>query len=145
MSSGQPLQIDVRGPRFSAALTFTVLAVAFLTDLVALVAVQVAVFAVAALAGLRWSPYGNLFRLLKRRLDLGPPPATEPEAGPRFSQLMGLLVTGAGLVALLGGATTLGWALVLVVVALSGLLALTGICVGCEIHALATRLTSRAA
>ncbi len=97
-------------------------------------------FAVAALAGLRWSPYGNLFRFLKRRLDWGPPPATEPEAGPRFSQLMGLLFTGAGLVALLAGASVLGWGLVLVVVALSGLLAAPGLCVGCEMYALGRRL-----
>ncbi|CAN5211797.1 DUF4395 domain-containing protein [soil metagenome] len=132
--------IDVRGPRFSAALTFAVLAIAYLTSTLWLVALQVAVFAVAALAGLRWSPYGNLFRLLKRRLDWGPPPATEPEAGPRFSQLMGLLFAGGGLVALLFGAATLGWSLVLVVVGLSGLLAATGLCVGCEVHALGARL-----
>lgn len=135
--------IDVRGPRFSAALTCIVLAAAFLADAPAVVAAQVAVFAVAALAGLRWSPYGTLFRFLKRRLDLGPPPATEPEAGPRFSQLMGLMFSGAGLVALLAGAEGLGWGLVLVVVGLSGLLAATGLCVGCEVHALARRRRAR--
>ncbi|MEX0659072.1 MAG: DUF4395 domain-containing protein [Egibacteraceae bacterium] len=134
------MEIDVRGPRFSAALTFLVLAAAFAAQSTVLLAVQVAVFAVSALAGLRWSPYGNLFRLLKRRLDWGPPPATEPEAGPRFSQLMGLLFTGAGLAAVLAGASVLGWALVLVVVALSGLLAATGLCVGCEMYAIGRRL-----
>jgi hypothetical protein len=135
-----PRLIDVRGPRFSAALTFAVLVTAYLLQSTALLGVQVAVFAVAALAGLRWSPYGNLFRLLKRTLDLGPPPATEPEAGPRFSQTMGLIFSGAGLAALIAGATGLGWALVLVVVALSALLAATGICVGCEVYALGQRL-----
>lgn len=138
-------EIDVRGPRFSAAVTCAVLATAFLGRLWLVVAFQVAVFAVAALAGLRWSPYGNVFRVLKRRLRWGPPPAVEPEAGPRFSQLMGLLVAGAGLVAILAGAPVLGWALVLVVVALSGLLALTGICIGCEVHALGVRLLGRRA
>jgi hypothetical protein len=139
----EPRLIDVRGPRFSAAVTFAVLVAAYLLSSPVLLAVQVGVFAVAALAGLRWSPYGNLFRLLKRRLHLGPPPATEPEAGPRFSQLMGLLVSGAGLAAVLAGADGLGWALVLVVVALSGLLAATGLCVGCEVHALGQRLRAR--
>jgi hypothetical protein len=138
------MEIDVRGPRFSAALTFAVLAFAFLlrgtAAGVGLLAVQVAVFAVAAFAGLRWSPYGNVFRFLKRRLDLGPPPATEPEGPPRFSQLMGFLVAGAGLVAVLAEATVLGWALVLMVVALSGLLAATGICIGCELYVLGQRL-----
>jgi hypothetical protein len=139
------MDIDVRGPRFSAALTFVVLVVAYLTRSVPLLAFQVAVFAVAAIAGLRYSPYGRIFRFLKRRLELGPPPATEPEAGPRFSQLMGMLFTGGGLAAALTGATTLGWALVLVVVALSGLLAATGLCVGCEMYAIGQRLRDRAA
>ena len=141
----EPLLIDVRGPRFSAAITFVVLALAFALRSPVLLAVQVAVFAVAALAGLRWSPYGNIFRFLKRRLDWGPPPATEPEAGPRFSQLMGLLFSGGGLLAIALGASGLGWGLVLVVVALSGLLAATGICVGCEVHALGRRLLGPAA
>jgi hypothetical protein len=132
--------IDVRGPRFSAAITFVVLAVAFLLRNPVVLGLQVAVFAVAALAGLRWSPYGNLFRLLKRTFDLGPPPATEPEAGPRFSQFAGLLFSGGGLIAIAAGATGLGWALVLIVVGLSGLLAATGLCVGCEIWALGQRL-----
>ncbi len=135
-----PLMIDVRGPRFSAALTFTVLVVAYLLQSPVLLGAQVAVFAVAAIAGLRWSPYGNLFRLVKRTLDLGPPPETEPEAGPRFSQTMGLIFSGAGLAAVVAGASGLGWSLVLVVVALSGLLAATGICVGCEMYALGQRL-----
>lgn len=139
-TSSQPLMIDVRGPRFSAALTFVVLATAYLTQSAAVLAVQVAVFAVAAIAGLRWSPYGNVFRFVKRRFDLGPPPETEPEAGPRFSQVMGLIFSGAGLAAVLAGATALGWGLVLVVFALSGLLAATGICVGCEMYAVGQRL-----
>jgi hypothetical protein len=132
--------IDVRGPRFSAAITFVVLSVAFLLRNPAVLAFQVAVFAVAALAGLRWSPYGNLFRLIKRTFDLGPPPATEPEAGPRFSQFAGLLFSGAGLAAIVAGQTGLGWGLALVVVGLSGLLAATGLCVGCEMYALGRRL-----
>ena len=139
-TSSQPLMIDVRGPRFSAALTFVVLATAYLTQSAAVLSVQVAVFAVAAIAGLRWSPYGNVFRFVKRRFDLGPPPETEPEAGPRFSQVMGLIFSGAGLAAVLAGATALGWGLVLVVFALSGLLAATGICVGCEMYAVGQRL-----
>ena len=139
-TSPTPLMIDVRGPRFSAALTFVVLATAYLTQSAAVLAVQVVVFAVAAIAGLRGSPYGRVCRCGKRRFDLGPPPETEPEAGPRFSQVMGLIFSGAGLAAVLVGASTLGWGLVLVVVALSGLLAATGICVGCEMYAVGQRL-----
>lgn len=140
----EPLQIDVRGPRFSAAITFVVLSLAFAFRSEVALAWQVVMFAIAAIAGLRWSPYGNVFRFLKRRLDWGPPPATEPEGGPRFAQLMGLLFTGGGLAAIAAGSPGLGWGLALVVVALSGLLAATGLCVGCEVYALGRRL-SRAA
>lgn len=134
------MEIDVRGPRWAAALTCAVLAAAFLLRSPLLLGVQVAVFAVAAIAGLRWSPYGNLFRLAKRWLSLGPPPATEPEAGPRFSQALGGAFSGAGLALVLAGAEAVGWGLVLAVVGFSALLALTGLCVGCEILALSQRL-----
>jgi hypothetical protein len=92
-------------------------------------------------AGLAWSPYGNLFRLLKRRFDLGPPPATEPEGPPRFAQACGLLVATAALVLFAVGATTAAWIAVGVVLALSTLLAATGICVGCELYLVGQRLT----
>ena len=99
-----------------------------------LLAVQVAVFAVTVVAGLAFSPYGELFRLGKRLLDLGPPPAVEHEAAPRFAQLCGLVVAGAGLAALGVGSTAVGWSLAGVVLALSTLLATTGVCVGCALH-----------
>lgn len=140
-----PLMIDVRGPRFSAALTFIVLVTAYLLQNPIVLGFQVVVFGIGALAGLKYSPYGNLFRALKRRTSMGPPPETEPEAGPRFSQLMGLIFSGAGLLAVLTGAAGLGWGLVLVVVGLSGLLAATGLCVGCEMYALGQRLRGGAA
>lgn len=136
--TGRP--IDVRGPRFSATITAAVLAVAIVVQLEWLVAVQTAVFAVATVGGLRWSPYGNLFRLLKRRLDLGPPPEVEAEGPPRFAQLCGLVFAGAGLAAFAAGAELAGWVLVGVVLALSALLAATGICVGCEAYLLGQRL-----
>lgn len=140
------LLIDVRGPRFGAAITTVVLAVALVLQGAAgtaLVAWQVAVFAIATFAGLAWSPYGNLFRLVKRRLDLGPPPETEPEGPPRFAQACGLAFAGAGLVALLLGAELVGWVLVGLVLALSTLLAATGLCVGCELYLIGQRLRAR--
>lgn len=142
------LLIDVRGPRFGAALTMTVVALALVIQGTAgqvLVAWQWLVFAVAAFGGLRWSPYGNLFRFVKHRFDLGPPPATEPEAPPRFSQLVGFLMTTAALVSFVAGADTLGWVFTALVLAASSLLALTGFCVGCEMYLLGKRLTARGA
>jgi hypothetical protein len=140
------LLIDVRGPRFGAAITTVVLAVALIVQGpvgIALVAVQWLVFAVSTVFGLAWSPYGNLFRWVKRRFDLGAPPEVEAEGPPRFAQACGLAVATVALVLLALGATTAGWVAVAVVLALSTLLAATGICVGCELYLLGQRATRR--
>lgn len=140
---GEQRMIDVRGPRFGAAVTTAVLATAIVLELVWLVALQVAVFAIASIAGLRYAPYGAIFRLLRTRLDLGPPPEVEPEGPPRFAQTCGLIFAGAGLVALAVGAELAGWVLVGIVLALSTLLAFTGLCVGCELYLVGQRIRTR--
>lgn len=140
------LIIDRRGPRFGASVTTLVLAAALVVQGpvgIALVVWQTVAFALGSLLGLRWSPYGNLFRFLKRRLDLGPPPETEPEGPPRFAQTCGLAVLVLADVAFLAGAVTLGWILTGVVLALSTLLATTGLCIGCELYAVGNRIRAR--
>jgi len=140
------LLIDVRGPRFGAAITMTVLAVALVVQGPvgkALVIWQTFVFAVSTVFGLEWSIYGNVFRAIKRRFDLGPPPEVELEGPPRFAQACGLIVSVGALVAFGLGAELVGWILVGVVLALSSLLALTGFCVGCELYLLGQRMRSR--
>lgn len=137
-------QIDVRAPRFAAALTSVVLAVALLTGSGWLVAAQAVVFAVGALAGLRFSPYGLLFRTLVAP-RLGPVREREPEAPPRFAQLVGLLFAVVGAAAyLLGvpllGAVATGFALVAAL-----LNAATGFCLGCELYLSLRRVLPRTA
>jgi hypothetical protein len=137
-------QIDVRAPRFAAALTSVVLAVALLTGSGWLVAAQALVFAVGALAGLRVSPYGLLFRTLVAP-RLGPVREREPEAPPRFAQLVGLLFTVVGAAGyLLGvpllGAVATGFALVAAL-----LNAATGFCLGCELYLSLRRVLPRTA
>ena len=137
------LLIDVRGPRFGAAITATVLATALLVQGsvgLALVGWQWTMFAIATVFGLRHSPYGNLFRLLKRRLDLGAPPETEPEAGPRFAQACGLAVLSVALVAFALGSGTVAWVAVGTVLALSLLLASTNVCIGCLLYGVIARI-----
>jgi hypothetical protein len=95
------MEIDPRGPRFGAAITTVVLAVVLITGSAWLLGAQALVFAIGALAGLRYAPYGVLFRRLIRP-RVGPPSHTEAEAPPRFSQ-------GVGMVFALGG--VLGYAL----------------------------------
>jgi hypothetical protein len=136
------LLIDVRGPRFGAAITTVVLALALVVQGpvgLALVTWQWLAFAISAIAGLAWSPYGNLFRWAKRRFDLGPPPATEPEGPPRFAQACGLAVLTVALVAVVAGASAVAWAAVAVVLALSVLLATAGLCIGCELYVVGRR------
>ena len=137
------LMIDVRGPRFGAAITSTVLATALLvqgTVGTALVVWQWTMFAIAAVFGLRHSVYGNLFRFVKRRFDFGPPPATEPEAGPRFAQACGLAVLTVAIVATAHGASTEARVAVGVVLALSLLLATRDICIGCLLYGVIVRM-----
>ena len=97
------MEIDPRGPRFSAVITTIVLAVVLITGSAWLLAAQVAVFAVGALAGLRYAPYGLVYRRLVRP-RLGPPAYTEAEAPPRFAQAMGTAIAGVGLICLAAGA-----------------------------------------
>ena len=102
------MEIDPRGPRFGAVITTAVLAVVLVTGSVWLLAAQVAVFAMGALVGLRYAPYGLLYRRLVRP-RLGPPAHTEAEAPPRFAQAVGMVIAGVGVICLAAGATTAGW------------------------------------
>jgi hypothetical protein len=89
------MEIDPRGARVSALITTVVLAVVLVTSSGWLLAAQALVFAVGAIFGLRYSPYGVLYRRLIRP-RLGPPGELEPEAPPRFAQAVGLVFALAG-------------------------------------------------
>lgn len=133
-----PQLVDVRAPRFAAALTALVLAVALLTGSGWLVAAQAAVFAVGASAGLRRSPYGLLFRTLVAP-RLGPVREREPEAPPRFAQLVGLLFAVVGAAGYLLGAPVLGAVATGLALVAALLNAATGFCLGCELFLIARR------
>jgi uncharacterized protein DUF4395 len=132
-------RIDVRGPRFGAALTAVVLALAFLTGSVWVLAFQTVVFAIAVVGGVQRSPYAYVFRALVRP-RLGPPTEFEEPAPPRFAQTVGLLVTGVGLlfaVAGAGPAVEISSAVAFVAAFLN---AAFGFCLGCEMYLLGARL-----
>ena len=101
------MEIDPRGPRFGAVITVVVLAVVLLTGTAWLLAAQTVVFAVGALAGLRYAPYGIVYRYLVRPRR-GPPAHTEAEAPPRFSQGMGMVIAAAGVLCYALGGTVGG-------------------------------------
>jgi Domain of unknown function (DUF4395) len=138
MSSAVPREIDVRGPRFAAWVTAVVLAVALILDSGTLVAVQAVVFAVGAFAGLRYAPYGVLFRILVAP-RLGPAREREPEAPPRFAQLVGLVFAVLGAVGYLLGAPVLGAVATGFALIAALLNAATGFCLGCELYLIARR------
>jgi hypothetical protein len=133
-----PRSVDVRGPRFAAWVTSVVLAIALLTASGELVAVQAAVFAVGALGGLRYAPYGVLFRRLVAP-RLGPVREREPEAPARFAQLVGFVFAVVGSAGFLLGAPFLGAVATGLALVAALLNAATGFCLGCELYLIARR------
>jgi hypothetical protein len=125
--------VDVRGPRFGAWITTAVLAVALLLGNGWLVAAQAVVFAVGGLAGLRFAPYGVLFRRLVAP-RLGPVREREPEAPPRFAQLVGLAFAVVGAAGYLLGAPVVGAVATGLALVAALLNAATGFCLGCELY-----------
>ncbi|MEE4544930.1 DUF4395 domain-containing protein [Streptomyces sp. V4-01] len=138
------MEIDVRGPRFGAALTTAVLAVVLVTGSGWLLLAQSAVFAVGAGAGVRNSPYSWLFRAVVRP-RIGPPPATEDPAPPRFAQAVGLAFAVVGVIGYLVGPRWLGLAATACALAAAFLNAAFAYCLGCELYLLLRRSTTGSA
>ena len=143
-----PKQIDARGPRFGAAITTVVLAVAFLsigTPLATtLLVLQTIVFGIGAIAGPHVQPYGILFaKVVKPRLA----PATKFEAPqpPRFAQAVGLGFAVAALVGIVSGLEILTTIAVGFAFAAAFLNAVFNFCLGCEMYLLIRRFTASAA
>jgi hypothetical protein len=131
--------IDARGPRFGALITTAVLIVVLITGSVWLLAAQAVVFAVGAIFGLEYAPYGLVFRYLIRP-RLGPPTELEAEAPPRFAQGVGLAFAIVGVIGYASGVAGLGiaaTALALVAAFLNGAF---GFCLGCEMYLLIRRI-----
>jgi len=137
--------VDSRGPRFGASITTVVLAVVLITagvsHLVAgwLLFAQTLIFAVGALAGLRYAPYGLIFRHLVRP-RLGPPSKTEPEAPPRFSQGVGMVFAGIGAIGFAAGVPLLGIVFAAFALAAAFLNAAFDYCRGWQMYLLIQRL-----
>jgi len=139
---GAPVRVDPRGPRFAAALTSLVLLVVLATGSGVLLAAQAVVFALGAVLGLGWSPYGRLYRRLVRP-RLGPPRELEDERPPRFAQAVGLGFAVVGAAGYLSGVTWLGIAASAAALAAAFLNAVFGYCLGCEAYVLAVRGRAR--
>jgi hypothetical protein len=133
------MHIDPRAPRFAAWLTTVVLAAVLVTGSGWLLAAQTLVFALAAGLGLRWSPYGLVYRrLIAPRL--APPAELEPAAPPRFAQGVGFAFAAVGTVGYLAGVPALGIAATACALAAAFLNAAFGLCLGCELYLLIRRV-----
>ena len=136
--------VDPRGLRFAAALTSGVLAVVLVTANVWLLLAQLVVFAVGALAGVRYAPYGLLFRYLVRP-RLGPPASTEDPAPPRFAQALGAVFATIGVVGFLTGAEVIGYAATAAAFVAAFLNAAFSFCLGCQFYLILRSITVRGA
>jgi hypothetical protein len=136
------MYVDPRGPRFAAAVTAVVLAAVLVTGSGWLLAAQAVVFGLGAIAGLRWAPYGAVFRAVIRP-RLAPPAELEAEAPPRFAQGVGLLFATVGAIGYLTGVTPLGVVATAFAFAAAFLNAAFNLCLGCEMHIRLVRLLGR--
>jgi hypothetical protein len=122
--------------------TTVVLAVVLLTSSGWLLAAQAVVFGIGAFAGLRFAPYGVLFRrLVAPRLSA--PAELEAQAPPRFAQGVGFGFAVVGAVGYLTGVTTLGVVATAFALAAAFLNAAFDYCLGCEVHLRLVRMLGR--
>jgi hypothetical protein len=131
--------IDPRGARFGAVVSTIVLALVLVTGSVWLLAAQTLVFAIGAALGLRYAPYGMIFRRLIRP-RLGPPGELEAEPPPRFAQGVGAVFGVIGVIGYGTGVTVLGMAAAAAALAAAFLNAAFGFCLGCEMYLMIQRI-----
>jgi phosphate/sulfate permease len=133
-----PKPIDPRGPRFNQSVLAIALVLGFLTQVWFVAPVFAAVLFLGAAFGPRYGPFLRLYvELIKPKL--APPSELEDPRPPRFAATVGVVFLLAATVSFLAGNNVVGWALALIVAALAGLAAATGICVGCEIYLVVAR------
>jgi Domain of unknown function (DUF4395) len=133
MARSKTMDIDPRGPRFGAVITTIVLAVVLITGSAWLLGAQLLVFAIGALAGLRYAPYGVVYRRLIRP-RIGPPARTEAEAPPRFSQGVGMVFAAGGVAGYALGVPVAGIVFTAFALFAAFLNAASDFCLGCQVY-----------
>jgi len=131
--------IDPRGPRFGAAITTVILAIAVVTGSGWLLLAQTVVFAIGALAGLRYAPYGIVYKAVLRP-RLGPPAELEAESPPRFAQGVGMVCAAIGTIGFLAVSPVLGVAFTALALIAAFLNAVFDLCLGCHMYLFIQRL-----
>lgn len=137
-SRAGPAPIDPRGPRVNQGVLTVALLAGFLTDWRPVVPIFAVVLFAGAAFGPRYGPVLAFYRTVIRP-RLGPPTEMEDPRPPRFAAAVGVVFLGASSLAFASGAAGLAWGLALVVAALAGLAAVSGLCIGCELYVLLAR------
>ena len=137
-----PTLIDVRGPRFSAAITVIVLAIALATQNAWVLALQAVVFAIGAIRGPQFTPYAFIFkRVVKPRLR--GEVVTEDSRPPQFAQTVGFIFALVGIVgAAIGSSLVFGIAVGFALAA-AFLNSVFNYCLGCQMYLLVLRIRTR--
>ena len=137
----QNIEIDARGPRFSALLTTGVLAIALVTGSEWVATFQAIVFAIGAIKGPQFTPYAVIYRtLIKPRLKS--PIRTEDVRPPKFAQSIGLIFALVALVGSAAGAPVVFTVAIAAALAAAFLNAAFDFCLGCQVYLLLARLRS---
>ena len=138
----QKIYIDARGPRFGAAITTTVLAIALVTQNKWVLVAQGLVFLIGALRGPQFTPYGLIYKnLVKPRLSkVGP---TEDVRPPKFAQAVGFLFALVGSIGAFAGADLVFTIATGFALAAAFLNSAFNYCLGCEMYLLIVRFTSK--
>lgn len=126
-------RIDPRAHRLGAGVSALLLVTAFVLDLPWLAVLIGANLLLAASLGTRVFLPGRLWLVV--RAVLRPAPVEpEHEYPPRFAQALGGIFLALGAAAFAAGLPAAGWLLAGAVAGLQGLLAATGVCVGCRLY-----------
>lgn len=132
------VQIDARGPRWSAVITTVVLAIALVTSNLWVITFQAVVFAIGAIRGPQFTPYALIFKkLIKPRLKSEV--TFEDVRPPQFAQSVGL---GFALVAVIASVVGAGGVFTVAVgfaLAAALLNAAFNFCLGCQVYLLLVR------
>jgi hypothetical protein len=136
------IYIDARGPRFGAAITTTVLAVALVTQNKWVLLAQGLVFLIGAVRGPQFTPYGLIYKnVVKPRLSkVGP---TEDVRPPKFAQAVGFIFALVGTIGAFAGADLVFTIATGFALAAAFLNSAFNYCLGCEMYLLIVRFTSK--
>ena len=135
----QNIEIDARGPRFSAALTTIVLAIALVTGSEWVATFQAIVFAIGAIKGPQFTPYAFIYRsLIKPRLKS--PLRTEDVRPPKFAQSIGLAFALVAIVGAATGTSVVFSVAVAAALAAAFLNAAFDFCLGCQVYLILARV-----